>query len=637
MSSFLTVALLTALTLPAHQAPGRQDDFAQAAARHGVPQSLLLALSYLESRWDANAGQPSTAGGYGPMHLLGPTRALAENPAETPAEGPAEGGTGNPAEDPRGDDTRPMTQEPDRTDESAGATLEEAARLTGLSPGRLREDPSANIEGGAAVLAAYGNGPEESWDDPVTWYDAVTRYGGSSAFADEVFEVLRSGAARVTDDGQAVALAAAPRLATPPARTPARAARSSAERSPAERSSAERSRTAKPAVECPAALACEWMPAAYARYGKKKQKYGNHDRTGGRRRVDYIVIHDTEGSYQGIPTMVRDPRYVSWHYSIRSRDGHVAQHVPTRDIAWHSGNWDVNVRSIGIEHEGYLAKGATWFTEAMYRSSARLVRYLAARYDIPLNRARILGHDNVPGTTPKSLAAMHEDPGPFWDWERYFALLRRPIKGSGKGSSVIIRPAYASNAQAFTGCAKRKPCPELGSSTVWLRTAPKPDAPLIDDIGKGGAVSTYSVYDHSARASAGQRFAVAEKRRNWTAIWYLGKKAWFRDPAARPTAVRTGGRLVAPRRDRVPVFGRAYPEKAAYPASIRYQRHVALPYVLRLGQAYSLGLRLRGGFYAASTFDPGQHVLVRGKIRYFQIQLGHRMVFVKARDVRVIH
>ncbi|MEV0586470.1 N-acetylmuramoyl-L-alanine amidase [Nonomuraea sp. NPDC050310] len=594
MSSVLVVALVSSLLHPTHPPlhpthdPGRQDDFVRAAARYEVPPSLLLAVSYLESRWDANAGLPSASGGYGPMHLLGPVPAGEQ-------------------EDRRGDDARPLAPAPAGV---AGATLAEAARLTGLPPERLREDPVANIRGGAAVLAAYRAAAGG-------WYEAAARYGGSRAFADEVFEVLRTGAERVTDDGHPVRLAPNPKLAPPPPELPMR------------------TEAAAAPTECPSTLACEWMPAAYARFGKKN--YGNHDRVRGReRRIDYIVIHDTEGSYRGIPSMVGDPKYVSWHYSIRSRDGHVAQHVATRDIAWHAGNWDVNSRSIGIEHEAYLAKGPTWFTEAMYRSSARLVRYLADRYDIPLDRAHILGHDNVPGTNAKTLAGMHEDPGPFWDWERYFALLRSPLKAASGGGSVLIKPDYPRHAQTFTGCAKKKPCPARGYSTVWLRTEPRGDAPLVDDIGKGGPTSTYSVYDHSARASAGQRFAVAETRGDWTAIWYLGRKAWFYNPAAKPTAVRTGGPLVVPRRDRVPVYGRAYPERSAFPSGVGYQRHIALPYVLRTGQAYSLGLTVPGSYFAAGSFNPARHVLVRGRTRYHQIQLGHRVVFVKAKDVRVV-
>ena len=48
---------------------GRQADFVAAARDAGVPESVLLGVSYLESRWDTNRWAPSTSGGYGPMHL----------------------------------------------------------------------------------------------------------------------------------------------------------------------------------------------------------------------------------------------------------------------------------------------------------------------------------------------------------------------------------------------------------------------------------------------------------------------------------------------------------------------------------------------------------------------------------------
>jgi hypothetical protein len=47
----------------------RQAVFARAAERSGVPQSILLGVSFMESRWDDHDGAPSTSSGYGPMHL----------------------------------------------------------------------------------------------------------------------------------------------------------------------------------------------------------------------------------------------------------------------------------------------------------------------------------------------------------------------------------------------------------------------------------------------------------------------------------------------------------------------------------------------------------------------------------------
>ncbi|MFI6322789.1 N-acetylmuramoyl-L-alanine amidase [Nonomuraea sp. NPDC050556] len=604
MPLWVAVVLATSVLVSPAQPHGRQDDFRAAAREYGVPESVLLGVSYLSSRWDANGGQPSVSGGFGPMHLV-------DTEYAAPGLGLGLGEAG--MDDARGDEARPLRQAslpaavlpPSGGSATGEATVQAAARLTGLPPEVLRRDAAANIRGGAALLASYQLHADS---DPAAWYGAVNRYG---AFADEVYSLLRTGAARQVDDGTTV------RLSPSPVAVPMR-------------------RAAPSPAECPVSLGCEWMPAAYKQFGKGD--YGNHDRTMDGRRIDYIVIHDTEGSYRGVPTMVADPRYVSWHYTIRSRDGHVAQHVRTKDIAWHAGNWDVNSRSVGIEHEGFLAKGGTWYTEAMYRSSAKLVRYLADKYAVPLDRAHVIGHDNVPGTNAKTVPGMHEDPGPYWDWAHMFDLMGAPIKAARKGTSVIIRPAYEKNRPLFTGCSSKRPtCKPHGASTVWLRTEPKKDAPLVDDIGKRlGRDSTYSVYDHSARASTGQRYGVAEVRGDWTAIWYLGQKAWFYNPASAPTAVTARGPLVAPLTDNVRVYGRAYPEKSAYRGRAVYQRHAPLQYKLRLGQTYSLAYTLPGSYYRANTFDPAKHTLISGKLRYHQIQLGHRVMFVKARDVRVI-
>ncbi|MFJ2029577.1 N-acetylmuramoyl-L-alanine amidase [Streptosporangium sp. NPDC087985] len=606
-----------------HGAPeSRQAAFARAARTYGVPESVLLAVSYLESRWDVNDGLPSVSAGYGPMHLVD-ARIGPDRPPHS-------------AEDPRGDERRPhppVVQ--DVTVPRPEDTLHRAAELTGIAPGRLRRDPAANIEGGAALLADHQRHLGEPPDtDPARWYGAVARYpgppdtgadtGAASSFADEVYATIRAGAARVTDDGERVVLRAVPDL--PPPRLPTAAG---LRRAPAP----------VPAPDCPPTVSCEWMPAAYQRL--KQGGYGNHDRYNGSRPIDYIVIHDGETSYDAMTRLSADPAYLSWHFTLRSSDGHIAQHLRCSDIGWHAGNWYVNSRSIGLEHEGYLARGGAWYTEAMYRSSARLVAYLARKYKVPLDRAHIIGHDNVPGTTPATVRDMHSDPGPYWDWSHYFELLGSPLTGSSDPAarSVMIRPDYALNQARFTGCAKSGECPTRSTSSVWLHSRPSEAAPLVRDVGKHpGGDSTYSVYDQAARASTGQRYALAERRGDWTAIWYLGQKAWFHDPATGRTSVPATGRLVTPRPGltSVKVYGRAYPEAAAYPRGVPPQELVPLQYTFPAGQFYSLGMTSPATYLRAGAFSPSQHRIIRGGNPYRQIQFGHRIMFVRAADVRVL-
>ncbi|NUS08017.1 MAG: N-acetylmuramoyl-L-alanine amidase [Nonomuraea sp.] len=623
------VALLPLTQMPAAHADepaGRQQAFKAAAEEFKVPESVLLGVSYLESRWDSHAGQPSSDAGFGPMHL---TDAAAYTGSNHHGEG---------EEDARGDETRPLAPTPVAGPADIPAslrTMEKAAELTGESHERLRADAAANIRGGAALLADYQKslGAPLS-DNPGEWYGAVAKYSGAEEtdaakfFADEVFTTIQEGAERTTDDGQKVSLPKVPglekiekwleKLGLRPAR--------------------------RDGVECPASISCEWIPSAYQEL--PPDDYGHYDLANRpfSQKVDYIIIHDMEGYFLPSIKLNQDPNYgASWHYSVRSSDGHIAQHIKTKDVGWQAGNWYINAKSIGIEHEGFLAEGSTWYTEAMYRSSARLVRYLAMRHGVPLDRAHILGHDNVPGTIPSTVRGMHEDPGPFWDWAHYFQLMGAPLHqfGGPRSGSVMIKPDFATNKPYFYGCDRKNPdadCPPLSAGTVWLRTEPREDAPLIKDIGKhptGG--SLYSVYDHSARASTGQRFAVAERQGDWTAIWYLGQKAWFHNPASAPTAVPSMGLVVTPKPGlaTVPVYGRAYPEQEAYPEGIPYQAVTPLQYTFSAGEKYTLAGPAAAEYYRAVTFDLADHKVVRGNTKYLEIQFGHRVMYVKADDVQV--
>ncbi len=86
----------------------------------------------------------------------------------------------------------------------------------------------------------------------------------------------------------------------------------------------------------------------------------------------------------------------------------------------------------------------------------------------------------------------------------------------------------------------------------------------------------------------------------------------------------------------IPVYGRAYPEAAAYPEGVPVQPVSPLPYKLLAGQKYVAGDRVPGEYLYATTFDAAGHRVVRGKELYYEIQFGHRVAFVKAADVRVL-
>ena len=108
---------------------------------------------------------------------------------------------------------------------------------------------------------------------------------------------------------------------------------------------------------------------------------------------------------------------VSAHLFIE-RDGKVTQFVSFADRAWHAGasSYDgvtnCNDYSIGIELEGTDDRP---YTEAQYSQLAKVTRQLLLTYPT-LTPERIVGHEHIaPGRKT--------DPGPCFDWSRYFAQL----------------------------------------------------------------------------------------------------------------------------------------------------------------------------------------------------------------------
>ena len=144
--------------------------------------------------------------------------------------------------------------------------------------------------------------------------------------------------------------------------------------------------------------------------------------------ISAVTVHTIQGSYAGAISWAKNClSSVSYHYVVRSSDGQVTQMVIEANKAWHVGS--ANPYTIGIEHEGYVSD-PIWYTEAMYVSSANLVRDITESgygidplrtYQGPATAAtltlggcvKIKGHQHFPG-------AAHTDPGIHWNWEHYY-------------------------------------------------------------------------------------------------------------------------------------------------------------------------------------------------------------------------
>nr|WP_308407836.1 peptidoglycan recognition family protein [Streptomyces somaliensis] len=443
-------------------APGTelQARFEEAAREFGVPASVLMAVAYRQTRWESHGGRPSTTGAY---NVMGLTRVDPED-LEDPEDGHGGGDdehrlahmnrSGDPEVERRFDAERALKSvrgKPVDTDDPRLHTLDEAARLAGASPDAVRVDPGQSVRAGAALLAEYQRRATGSLpDEPDGWYPAVARYSqapdrrGARLFAERVFESIRTGERRTTGDGQRLSLPADPSVRpVRPSRVPLAAA-------PATAATA----ATAPAPDCPAGLDCDFRPAAYEQ-NSGPDDWGNYTvagRPGNGQDIRYIVIHDTEGGYAGSLSVFQNPgTYASAHYLIRASDGLVTQMVENRNEAWHAGNKTLNTHSIGIEHEGYAIKEGSWYTEPQYESSAALVRHLAAKYRIPLDREHVIGHDEVPGALDTKVRPMHWDPGPFWDWNHYMALMGAPTGAGGARRPAQGRAARPLRAAVHPG------------------------------------------------------------------------------------------------------------------------------------------------------------------------------------------
>lgn len=352
-------AMRPALAAPGASATPVADAVSTAARHYGVPPDLLTAIGWTQTHLDSRGGRRSGDNGYGVLDLSA----------------------------------------------SSGA-LSRAAALTGRPVSTVQSDDAANIGGGAALLSelAYRlHLARVDRADISAWYAVVEHFSGAresaaaQAYATEVYQTLADGVAATLPSGERISLAPHPGLATRPTRTAG---------------GPQPLAVAPDAGAGPDCTSCGYYPAS-------TNNYSAADRPVDGNRIRYIIIHDTESSWASAINWFQNPAaQVSAHFVV-SRSGYIGESVRPKNIAYHAGNWDYNVHAIGVEHEGY-AHSPGWYTDAEYQASARLVRSLAIRYGVPMDRTHIIGHYQVPDQ-----ANGHTDPGPYWNWDYYMSLVRQ--------------------------------------------------------------------------------------------------------------------------------------------------------------------------------------------------------------------
>lgn len=123
-------------------------------------------------------------------------------------------------------------------------------------------------------------------------------------------------------------------------------------------------------------------------------------------KVDKIVLHHNGGNLTGKGCYdVWQTREASAHYQVAA-DGRITQLVWDTDTAWHSGDWNANLTSIGVEHADISAD--PWMlSEATLDNGAHLVAALCKHYGLgrPQWRVNVFPHSDFTSTScPASLA-----------------------------------------------------------------------------------------------------------------------------------------------------------------------------------------------------------------------------------------
>ena len=294
-------------------------------------------------------------------------------------------------------------------------SLARGAELTGRSELELQNDLAAGTDAGARVLddlaredGLLDRGDLAAWADVVERLSGHLSAGHRADYRARVFKVLRFGGDLRARDGEVIRLREHPEVPlsltlSPPAPEP---------------------------QGTPEYAGAEWFETSCT----------DKCNTSRNAAVSMIAIHDTEGGWDAsVATLQNDPGK-SVHYIIDADGSRVGQFIPESYNGWHVGNSYYNNRMIGIEHVGF--SGQDDYATALYERSADLVKDIAARNGLTVDRSTLIAHQEVPNgnqipessppctDSPGSCvqnanyggASHHTDPGVYWEWCQYMEI-----------------------------------------------------------------------------------------------------------------------------------------------------------------------------------------------------------------------
>lgn len=120
----------------------------------------------------------------------------------------------------------------------------------------------------------------------------------------------------------------------------------------------------------------------------------------GRKITQIIIHHAATTDFDGIGRTFQGGREVSAHYGV-GQNNNVDQYVQESDAAWHAGNGEVNLQSIGIENVNSGGADQGWpVADSTFNTLVELVRDIATRNSLlPLVvGSNLKGHKDIVST-----------------------------------------------------------------------------------------------------------------------------------------------------------------------------------------------------------------------------------------------
>lgn len=233
-------------------------------------------------------------------------------------------------------------------------------------------------------------------------------------------------------------------------------------------------------------------------------------------KVDKIVLHHNGGNLTGRGCYdVWQTREASAHYQVAA-DGRITQLVWDTDTAWHSGDWNANLTSIGVEHAD-ISTDPWSISEATLDNGAHLVAALCKHYGLgrPQWGVNVFPHSHFSATACPASIAGGQNAAYMAKAQAYYDSMTgsRPAAESSPttdaGGVNVVAGAYV-----------------VACDSLNVRSAPSTGATVVASYGRGQTVNL----DHWGTVADGYiwgRYTAYSGAIRYIALAPADKSTWY--------------------------------------------------------------------------------------------------------------